>query len=832
MSGKHPDHYAILVGIARYAVLGEGNARADLAGPRNDVASMREWLLAADGGGLDQEQIFEVTAASDADGVPTAAQLDELLVTLHELALKNPRRQVGRRIYIYMSGHGFSPRRQQACLFTADAKVHNGQNVHATGWLNWLQDSGYFREFVLWVDACMNRASFLAPHDPPLPPAASAMTPLASFCAFAAQRPLKAVELAIPEDAGKVHGAFTWALLEGLRGAAADVNGRVTGRSLADWVRNAMTVRYTAADRENRDVAQEPEVILEDAGLIFARGVTAPEQQVTLGFPAGGVTREARLWAGTPPVIVRRIEVPPAGSVHLGLKPGLYVVELGPLRQGFEVLGATSVEVREQGPSVLERGGHDVFRLRIDAQDPSAEIFVVDSRFCLVDRSVGDLDTPLPAGIFKVKVRVGNAINQRVVLLDRDESSQATTDQQLATVLPLTATAATHEYHEQAWHEAMAAARAQPCPPGQSVLLFMARTFSRRGAETPDTTPPWRGLRIVDADGAAVIDLEQAQERRGEGKDPAAFMARTLPPGQYFLRQRLAGEGELEQSLLLCADWRTEAYVLRRVIDGLDVDPRPRLAVTMRRPDSAWDPQLEQHDRNAEVAKLALGSERRILTREMEDSLFGSGNPIAAIIGAHLLLVEHERDASRDLSLLDEVVKGLRRDLGPGFPDVEALALQSANPSLRRVAELRGSPLFHRSWLLLTAAAKRRPELVPAAMWARMQAMTCLPPFLVWNTGETVRSAVREDLLQALYPAQPAMLAPMAALAPMATSAPAMSFEPLAAVAAALPPVGMGALRMRTSIPRDEQADREARRRAVQMGLPPSAVDALRADLR
>src|ERR1700730_313943 len=42
----------------------------------------------------------------------------------------------------------------------------------------------------------------------------------ARFIACDAQGPLKAVALASPEDGGKGHGVFTWALLEGLRGAA------------------------------------------------------------------------------------------------------------------------------------------------------------------------------------------------------------------------------------------------------------------------------------------------------------------------------------------------------------------------------------------------------------------------------------------------------------------------------------------------------------------------------------------------------------------------------------------------------------------------------------
>ena len=195
----NPDDYAILIGITRYPQLGEGNSPVDLRGPRNDVVAVKSWLLDPRGGGLPGPQnVFEVALPAEGtttSAQPTVSELDVLISGIDDIAQANRKAgkgmKVGRRVYIYMSGHGFSPGRQRACLFTADAKERLGLNVHATGWLSWLQDAAYFREFVLWVDACMNRASFIPPHDPPLP--------LASGGAFAAQRPLKAVEVGVEQ---------------------------------------------------------------------------------------------------------------------------------------------------------------------------------------------------------------------------------------------------------------------------------------------------------------------------------------------------------------------------------------------------------------------------------------------------------------------------------------------------------------------------------------------------------------------------------------------------------------------------------------------------------
>jgi uncharacterized caspase-like protein len=819
----HTDHYAILVGIERYPALGEGNSPLDLRGPRNDVALIKQWLLDPKGGAFqDDSTIFEVHEPQDmpaGTAVPTAAQLDALMARLFETAQANKAAQkglqVGRRVYIYMSGHGFSPGRQRACLFTADAKEHLGQNVHATGWLSWLQDSGYFREFVLWVDACMNRASFLAPHDPPLPLAASFNPPLANFVAFAAQRPLKAVEAQTPED-GKVHGVFTWTLVEGLRGAAADVNGRVTGRSLADWVRNGMAARFGPSEREDRDVAQEPEIIQEDAGLIFARGLAPPTYAVKLSFPAAAHGQEARLWAGTPPRIAQAFVAGPASELRL--KPGLYLLEVpaSGLRQGLEVVRSTEVAITEQGPRVEQCQGSEVFPLVVEPRDAAAEIFVVDSRFSLVDRGVGQLSTPLPPGLFKIKVRIGNAVNQNVVLVDGQQagpSAAAEAVQQLSTVVPLPGTAGTHEYHEAGRHAAVAAANALQLQPGEGVILCMTRTFSRRGGEVQGTRPPWLGVSIVDAAGQAVVDMEQGAFWHDMG-DPFAYAVKAVPAGSYFLRQRIDGQAPIEQSLVVCAGWRTEVYVMRRVSPGsTEVDARPRMAVLMRQAGTRLGPTEEAEDRMTEVAKQALAGERKVLTPDLQELLMlKSSNPVAGIIGGHLLLVEHERDSGRDISMLDQVVGRLRDLVGEGHPDVEALALQGANPRTRRIVRLQGAPMFQRSWALLVEGAQRRLDLVPQEMWTRIHALTALPPFLVWNTGEVVKAAARRELAIALYgPARVEAASPVAAMA--------------ALPAAAVP------IKVRRGTSATAVDMRAVRRRAVKMGIPPSVVESLQAEL-
>ncbi|WP_291088556.1 caspase family protein [Hydrogenophaga sp.] len=841
------DDYAILVGIDSYPELGKGDTPAHLHGPLNDVDAVRSWLTDPLGGGLPSANVIEISSVDrdkQAPGRPNFSDVNRLLATLHKRGRSSGKSQFGRRIYIYMSGHGFSPGRTRACLYTADARLEFGQNVHATGWLDWLQDSGYFREFVLWVDACMDRQYFFPPGEPGLKPINVNVPPMANFVAFAAQRPLKAIEHPIAEDRGVFHGAFTWALLQGLRGAAADVNGRVTGRSLADWVRNAMSARYEPRDRLDRDVAKEPEVIAEDSSMIFVRGAVPPDYDITLRFPAAALGAQARIWTGAPPAVVQVFMVNTPETTLL-LRPGLYVLEtdIGGLRHGFEVLRSDSIELKDKGlPVEISPAG--VFKLDIDPGNLSAEIFVIDGRFSLVDFSPARISTPLPPGLFKIKVRVSNAVTEHVILLDRDHrvvDGPGTTELP-ATVIPLSATAATHETHELARKNAVSAAMLKELPEGTAALMLMVRTFSSRDDPVPNTTPPWQGVQIVDDAGQVVLDMEgENGVVRTEVPDGTAYASVVVNPGCYYLRQRLNsptapftdGQADalagpsypIEQSVIACAGWRTEVYILRRVVPGArEVDGRPRVAIAMRRHDRPMTAGTQAEDLLAETAKLALASERRVLNKELESALMlKSGNPIASIIGGHLLLVEQERDPGRDISMLDIVVANLRKQVGDGHPDVEALALRCRDT--KASGTITGPPMFQRSWAVLVQAAFKQPDLVPAPMWARVQASSGLPPFMVWTTDKDVKAAALRQLTSIVLgkkaTAAPKVVTPSAVPLDLQPELASSSFAHVRVVREGSANCGPATAQTFNSV------SRAARARAIAMNLPPSSFEVL-----
>src|SRR5262249_25910129 len=188
-----------------------------------------------------------------------------------------------------------------------------------------------------------------------------------------------------------------------------------------------------------------------------------PFYAVNVSFPPSVGPGTARLWSGSPPRIANSFPVTGTPTA-LSLQPGLYLIDVpqAGLRQGFAVVSPTDISIEEQGPPVTEAALRTAFQLDIDPNDPTAEIFVVDTQFDLVDSNPARLSTPLPFGLFKIKTRIGRATKERVILLDRDRPpiDPAAIVERAATVVPIMGTAASHEYHKEGQVAAVNAALA------------------------------------------------------------------------------------------------------------------------------------------------------------------------------------------------------------------------------------------------------------------------------------------------------------------------------------------------------------------------------------
>jgi hypothetical protein len=324
----NPDDHALVFGIRRYADVAAGWID-DLEGPDNDAAAIAAWLRDPRGGGLPRENVRVVRSAESPDpfrdgrGEPDQVRVMKALEEVAQLPGRRYEGQyAGRRLYVYVSGHGWASRRDQAAVVTADAKRSTPLNVDVTSWMDWMFEAAPFRELVLWADACATRVL------PPTILGACTLRPVASpnaakvkmFQAFAAPIGLLAVENQMLD--GQWHGAFTYALLLGLQGAARTP---VTSDSLRDYLHNAVTDFMSEADRRRRTVAREPAFGRTDP-ITFS----APDRltfTVTVDVPPACVGKRALVADGpsSPPVAETVLT---DQSWELELETGLYEVSV------------------------------------------------------------------------------------------------------------------------------------------------------------------------------------------------------------------------------------------------------------------------------------------------------------------------------------------------------------------------------------------------------------------------------------------------------------------------------------------------------------------------
>jgi uncharacterized caspase-like protein len=349
------EDYAIVVGIGRYPGFGRTETEArNLNGPDNDAQSVYDWIVAADGGDVPKANVTLVqssafpAAANALAALPAKQQIIDAFDRLESLAQEHDQAgqglRVGRRLYLYMSGHGFAPRRKEGAVFVANATRSRTNHVFATRWLEWFSNAEYFDELILWMDCCMV-------FDLTVVPEAAGYRVLQGtstkrlFSAYAARFPQQAVERMMPDD-NKFHGVFTYTLIKGLREAVEDVaTGAVTSASLKSYLYTNMKTFMTADQKNDPSVSQEPDFGFDDQ-IVFCTVKNVPRAGVKLAFPAAAEGRTFRVVTGAPAKEVTNGLVQ-HGAGQTQLPAGLYFVKVDglALASGFEVAGASDVTV-------------------------------------------------------------------------------------------------------------------------------------------------------------------------------------------------------------------------------------------------------------------------------------------------------------------------------------------------------------------------------------------------------------------------------------------------------------------------------------------------------
>jgi hypothetical protein len=348
--------WALVVGIANYPNYGDSPTQPNnLRAPINDATAVEQFLRVD----LGVKNITLLTSVLN-NGVvwgnppPRPVRFDierwlkdlVLLSSANVAAGKGP--QIGRRLYIYLSGHGLATERFRRALVTADAFSHTFiDHVLVTSWQESLSNSRFFSEYVLFIDCCSQAQVTLIPSLPAFQITGALVPPPPQVIACAAKYPLQAVELPLG-DGGEYHSVFTYELLRGLRSAAINpTTGGIRTNDLAAYLYKAVAVHIDNLP-DKTGISREPDFLSSD-DMEFVSPTIAPAaskpRQILINPDGGGVPSDgtavnvfdhARNLIGTVAVV--------GGAINHSLGPGIYKLDWGRGNRLVEITDEVKVD--------------------------------------------------------------------------------------------------------------------------------------------------------------------------------------------------------------------------------------------------------------------------------------------------------------------------------------------------------------------------------------------------------------------------------------------------------------------------------------------------------
>ena len=237
------DHYAIVVGITTYP----DSSLPNLKGPVRDAEIFCEWLTDPDCGDLDMQNIEcllttnfhppDPTGPQDAHPIP-----NEIDALFEKFVSKGLQGRVGKRLYIFVAGHGFSDPQdtETNCLYAANARSYFPYSTAVTHYASWFHRNAVFDEIVLIMDCCRTTNPMHCVNPPPLPvlQGSARASKVRRFNAFATGWGQETREKDVGD--GSWCGIFTEALLRALKNAKPNSQGLVTGMIIKNYVHNVI----------------------------------------------------------------------------------------------------------------------------------------------------------------------------------------------------------------------------------------------------------------------------------------------------------------------------------------------------------------------------------------------------------------------------------------------------------------------------------------------------------------------------------------------------------------------------------------------------------------
>lgn len=248
--------FALIIGVDQYA----DTQMTTLSGAANDAKTLAEALVRY--AGFPTEQVILLASNQPAERQPTRGNILRRISNLSAIVPKDG------LLLVAFAGHGME-RGGQAFLLPTDAQVSNDVDLLEQTAINVAQMKEWIRKIgvgqvVVILDACRNDPAGRANVDNPL---TAAYTHGFNFdvrnrevIAFAT---LYATEVGhrAYEYKEKRQGYFTWALVEGLKGGAANAQGEVTLAGLVKYLQETVPKRVLLD--LGRDKNQRPFAVIE-----------------------------------------------------------------------------------------------------------------------------------------------------------------------------------------------------------------------------------------------------------------------------------------------------------------------------------------------------------------------------------------------------------------------------------------------------------------------------------------------------------------------------------------------------------------------------------------
>ncbi len=357
----------------------------------------------------------------------------------------------------------------------------------------------------------------------------------------------------------------------------------------------------------------------------------------------------------------------------------------------------------------------DDVSFKVTARDPTAEIFLIDGNFALVDRGVGAKTFAVAPGIYKIKQRAANVTDEALYAIRPGMKDIDLPPVRFASPIPLNETAKSHEFHQAAVSDAASRLDDGQGKPGGIVLVARNWTAADSANFDPNIYDPSRGLRLRDFAGNVVVDFEK-DAKKNLGTEPCATFHTGIEPGAYRLTLDRPGGVRVEQTIIAAKGWDTQIFLL---LDRSN-DPRADLvhgAITMvpcGTPFQSWSDDL----RAEELTRLSLADGLTVLPPELRSRVLSpNATPMLALLGAHMLIREARNAKEKNAKKIDNtgevktIVENLRQKLGD-HPDVEAIAIRAGARNQNYVFST--PPMLRESWASLLRASVDDPSLIPS----------------------------------------------------------------------------------------------------------------------